>query len=458
VCVFTWLTKDDPFFWDTVQLGSKHAHFFFQSGLRWLPLPTAIDSGHPPIFGYYLAMVWVIFGKTLVASHVAMLPFLLLIGLFLLKIGGRLVGPEAAPWLLFLVFFDPVMLGQSAMISPDIVLAAFFLMALEGMWGRHKWMVVLGVLGLCAISMRGMMTAAALFGWSVLLPLLRKNSFRSVLVTGLLFLPGFIFSTWFLAWHFKTTGWVGHHQGSPWAAAFRLVSIPGFLRNIAIVGWRWADFGRVGELLFLMWALYGLKWRQFKDDKSAFSPLFSITSLLVFLLVFFVPSALWHQNLSAHRYFLPAFFVTHLLVLLLVLRIKSVSLGRKWLLSGLVFCLGLGNFWIYPTGISMDWDSTLAHRPYHGLRSEALRFLTEKNIDFKEVGTEFPNINTGEDVLLNGDDRQFSPKDFELNQYIMASNIYNDFSESDVQRLQNGWLLIWSSAKSGVWIRIYARK
>jgi hypothetical protein len=106
----------------------------------------------------------------------------------------------------------------------------------------------------------------------------------------------------------------------------------------------------------------------------------------------------------------------------------------------------------------MDWDSTLAHRPYHGLRSEALRFLTEKNIDFKEVGTEFPNINTGEDVLLNGDDRQFSPKDFELNQYIMASNIYNDFSESDVQRLQNGWLLIWSSAKSGVWIRIYARK
>ena len=69
-----WAVQHDPFFWDTVQLASKHAHHFYENGLRWTPLPPEIDSGHPPVFGYYLALAWTCFGKTLPASHCAMPP------------------------------------------------------------------------------------------------------------------------------------------------------------------------------------------------------------------------------------------------------------------------------------------------------------------------------------------------------------------------------------------------
>jgi hypothetical protein len=471
------VSRHDPFFWDTVQLGSKHAHFFFENGLQWQPLPTGIDSGHPPVFGYYLAVIWTVFGKTLVASHFAMLPFLLLNVLLLWKIGGRLAGNTWGMALPLLVFLDPVLLGQSVMISPDVVLVASFLLALEGIFGQKKWLVLFGILGLCAISMRGMMTATALLTWAVLLPFLKDFQFRKRLVTGLLFLPGFAFSAWFLWWHWKATGWIGYHDDSPWAGAFSRVPLTGFLKNIAIVGWRWLDFGRVGELILLGWLFYVQVIRKDQRARMHSGAEYPVLSLLICLLVFLLPSALLYQNLSAHRYFLPAFVAGHLLVLQwlagtgTVHRMEHVVAGtptpkvialsasiKKMLLGFVLLCLATGNCWVYPRGISMDWDSTLAHWPYHGLRQEAVLFLESNNIDFAEVGSAFPNLNTGENLLLNGDQRQFSKKDFALNQYIMASNVFNDFSEADYGILSAEWRLIWQKKTSGVWIEIYAKK
>ena len=106
----------------------------------------------------------------------------------------------------------------------------------------------------------------------------------------------------------------------------------------------------------------------------------------------------------------------------------------------------------------MDWDSTLAHWPYHGLRMEAVQFLTSKNIDFALVGTAFPNLNTGENLMLNGDDRQFSAIDFTKNQYVFASNVFNDLSESDYQILEHHWALIWKGTRHGIWIQIFEKK
>lgn len=70
-------TMNFSFFWDTVQLGSKHAHYFYENNFKSLTLPNDIDSGHIPALGLYLAIVWKIFGKSLAISHIAMLPFVL---------------------------------------------------------------------------------------------------------------------------------------------------------------------------------------------------------------------------------------------------------------------------------------------------------------------------------------------------------------------------------------------
>ena len=105
----------------------------------------------------------------------------------------------------------------------------------------------------------------------------------------------------------------------------------------------------------------------------------------------------------------------------------------------------------------MDWDSTLAHRPYHSLRALAIQFIDEHHIDFKEVGSAFPNLNTGESLMLNGDSRQFSPKNYKLNKYILTSNVFNDLGENDYEILERDWSLIWRNTKNGVWMELYKK-
>lgn len=447
--LFAWANQNDPFFWDTVQLGSKHAHFFYDNGLRWAPLPADIDSGHPPVFGWLLAACWTVFGKTLPVGHWMMLPFLIGNIFLLWRLGRQLGGDQWAFWLLPLVLLDPVVLGQSALVSPDIALLFWFLLSVEALSADRRWPLVLGILGLCSISMRGMMTAGALFASMSLQVMLVRVSVWDKAKALSLFLPGFVFAAWFLIWHLLATGWLGFHAGSPWAGAFSRVDAAGFLKNCAIVGWRWTDFGRGFEWLVVFFFLFSPRLKPWVNKQWWL--------YLVLLLLFLTPSALLYRNLSAHRYFLPAFVVFHLIVFQGIVQCGWSNFWKKTVLLGLIIGMATGNLWIYPRGISMDWDSTLAHQPYHRLRADMIRFLETQNIDFSTVGSAFPNLNSGENLLLDGDQRQFAAKDFEHNDYVLASNVFNDFSEADYAVLEKNWRLVKRVEHAGVWMELYRR-
>lgn len=453
-CMAGWTAwvQHDPFFWDTVQLGSKHAHHFYENGLQWTALPSEIDSGHPPVFGYYLALVWTLFGKTLPASHWAMFPFLAGIAILLYRLGEQAGGKGWGCVLALLAILDPVLAGQSALIGPDVPLAFFFLLAVFSLINKHSALAAVAILGLCAISMRGMMTAAGLFAWQLAVQGVQTHKIPDPLRPGLVFLPGAMFAAWFLWWHQNATGWTGFHAGSPWAAAFEPVSGAGFLKNILVLGWRWVDLGR-----FIEWMVLGALLVQWRRKKTGDNTWTRWALLLAALVLFLSPSALLYRNLSAHRYFLPAFLAMHLLVIHLLGHFDLRSLWRKSVLTALFLGLGTGNCWIYPRGISMDWDSTLAHRPYHRLRAEMLAYIEKEKIPFSGIGTAFPNVNYGEHLLLNGDRRTFSEKNYLKNEYILASNVFNDFSETDYEVLQREWLPVNKLEHCGVWLVLYRK-
>ncbi|MCW5921788.1 MAG: hypothetical protein KIS77_05550 [Saprospiraceae bacterium] len=433
-----------------MQLASKHAHHFYENDLLWLPLPEDIDSGHPPTFGYYLACAWSFFGKTLPVSHWAMLPFLLLNVWLLYRLGQQIGDGRWAFWLLPLVLLDPVVASQSTLVSPDIVLTCGFLFALNGILDKHRTFVVFGILMLCMISLRGMMTAGALFMWQAIL----HGRNLSKLVGGAApFLPGFAFAAWFFGWHQAATGWIGMHPNSPWAPTFEPAKDAMLFRNLMVVGWRWLDFGRLFEWLLLAW----LGWRYWPQIKSNHTARHFVL-LLLCLVAFLSPSALLFANVSAHRYFLPGFIALHLLVFQLVATIRFKKIRPNHLLTTLIILFALSNLWVYPRGISVGWDATLAHIPYHRLRAEAVSFLEQESIDFALVGSYFPNLNTGEHLLLNGDPRRFSGKDFVRNQYVFASNVFNDISDEDFHILQRDWTLRKSWTAASVWVEIYQKK
>ncbi len=88
ITIAVWLRScRHPFFWDTIQLASRQAQWYYDQHFKYLLLPDVIDSGHPSGFGMYLALCWQWLGQSLLVSHLAILPFvvLILLGLFRLS-------------------------------------------------------------------------------------------------------------------------------------------------------------------------------------------------------------------------------------------------------------------------------------------------------------------------------------------------------------------------------------
>ncbi len=449
VIVATWLVKDHPFFWDTVQLGSKQAHFFFANGFGSFILPVEIDSGHPPFFGVYLALVWKAFGKTLAVSHFAMLPFLLGNVYLLTKMAAWLRPDHRPGWLLLFAFADPVLASQSILVSPDIVLVSFLLLCLHGILTQRKWQVILGATGLALVSTRGMMVAFALglFSLPALSRFRAEKNFLRVIVSRLaLFIPAAVAGGGFLLYHYLSTGWIGYHEASTWAPSFERTDLSGFFRNAAILGWRMLDFGRVFIWLGIAWLIY--KRLPVKDLRHVFDNTeWRLLKLLALLALCLLPAMAMHAGLSGHRYLLPIFLVLTFFFVKILPKEK-----HRWnKLSALVLAgLLSGNFWLYPKNIAMGWDATLAHLPWYPLSKEIIHRIGEEGIALSEVGTAFPNIGPREIFELNGREDGFKARSPESDCYILYSNVMNDFTDEEVHALESDWEVIEKLEKGGL--------
>lgn len=461
ICIMAvFAARYHPFFWDTIQLGAKHAHWYFEQGFAQLQLPQELDSGHPPTFGMYLALMWLLFGKSLVVSHFVMLPFLLAIVFFLWRIGQYFLLQKNAAWLLLLAFADPVLASQSLLISPDVALACFFLMGVYAVLIQQHWLKVPAALGLAMISMRGMMCVVVLYLWEVSTSYSHHKSIhhftRSAVQKTSSYVPAGLFALVFLIWHQLQTGWIGYHPGSPWAPAFQKISsIPEFIKNVGLLGWRLLDFGRVFVWLALFFILLRSKsiTQLLKNDKIRQSLLLFAVSILLLS-----PTFLLYKSLNAHRYLLPIFLSFTICFVTIIF--YALSHQKSRIISLIIAFIGLssGNFWVYPDKISQGWDSTLAHLPYYQLRANMIQAIKQAGIPFEAIGTAFPEIGAMKYRDLSGVEAGFEEKDFSKHHYILYSNIMNDFTDQEIDTLQKNWKPVKKFTKGKIKVILYQKQ
>jgi hypothetical protein len=450
-CIFlfsacwVWAVSGLPFFWDSVQLGSLHARFFYDHQLVWQALPGEIDSGHPPLLGYYLAWVWTWAGDSLWVSHWAMLPFVALLFAGIFTLGCHLSGLTTG-WTLFLLCLaDPVTAGQLTLIGPDLLLMGGFVWVLYGQLRGCKWVVAAAGMLLILSGMRGMMMGVALSIYAVFLHYHRSHSWRYTLNRVLPLAPAFLIALIFFWWHYDAVGWVGYHADSTWAPAFERVGLADGCRNILVLVWRWLDFGRWALLIFVGAWLW----------KFRLSLPYQWVVLLLIVLFCSSISALIYKNLSAHRYFMPAFFCLSLLTSHALVSLRGWR--RYGIQMSLIFSLATGNLWVYPTGVAMGWDATLAYLPYHKLRYDALKFLEKSGVPFEEVGSYFPNLRAEDAYFLNRDGRAMV-KISSDNRFRLVSNLFNDMQRKDWEHLERTWRRVWYERRCGVWMAVYSKK
>ncbi len=432
----TWTVRSNFFFWDTIQLGSKHAHFFYETSFQSLLLPDEIDSGHPPFYGMYLALAWKIFGKTLIVSHLSTLPFLWGTTWQSLKLGEKTLGEWQAPLFILILKVNPIMAGQSVMMSPDVVLVFFFLLGLNAIFKNNFFLLSIALLGLSLISMRGMMTAAMLFVFQLYL---FKNSIltqpKTIFRLVMPYLPSGLSAFGFLVFHYYQKGWIGYHAGSEWADAFQIVDFQGFIKNCIVYIWRLVDNG---HLLLWFVIIFGL-YKKRKD--TIFQNTRQLFILLVISIIVLTPTLVIYKGLLQHRYLLPIYLILNLLCLKIISDLKMGKL--QTMLHAIVF-VGLlsGHFWIYPQPIATSWDTTLSQLPYYRLRTEMMQYIDNQHIKYKDIGTAYPNLSSFKYIDLTESTESLSPLDFEKNKYIFYSNVMNDFNRAELDELQKNWKVV----------------
>jgi hypothetical protein len=483
ILVLVGININNFFFWDSVQLGSKHASFYYFNNYSSLLLPDEIDSGHIPAFGMYLALIWKLFGRSLWISHLSMLPFVLGIAIQLYKLLKRFVVNKHLFFAFFLVLLDPTLLSQMTLISPDVPLTFFFLLGLNATLNNKAGWIMISAIFLFLTSMRGMMISLCILFLDLYHNIFFKENIKSIIPSllkkGLKYLPSFLLSAIykqyaketfiklfkrsliylpalliFIAYslfHYREKGWIGFHQNSSWAECFEPVGLNGFIYNIGILGWRMIDFGRIGVWISFI-ILFTFYHKQILNNSKTHLLLF----LFILSFILLPANMLWAKNLTAHRYLIPLYLIFSIFCAQILFSFYVKEKLRYALITLWGTLIISGNFWIYPNKISMGWDSTLAHLPYYDLRNKALEYLDKKGINFNAVASFFPNEASLNEIDLTGDQRKFSIYNGK-NQYVFYSNIYN-IDDQIYDEIYNEYEIIQKFNKNRIYIHVLEKK
>lgn len=425
-------TARNALFWDTVQFAADHPSWYYDHNFKYFFLPAESDSGHPPTFGMYLALMWKLMGKSLWVSHTAMLPFLIIIVAQAVKLGENLfpANKRFAAFCTAIVLSEAALLSQCTLVSPDIWVAAFFLYGLNSVLRKSPYHLTLAVILMAMLSMRAMMGAFCLYLFS--LSYNRKEAGQTIkgIVLYLFrkvwpFVPGGLLAVSFFVAHYYAKGWAGHPPpSSTWGGGFVIMPFPRILLNVVILFWRIVDIGKI--LTVLVFLVLCLKWLFRKNILDGSEDRNTLQSLFILVLSLFLITALPlapYQGLLTHRYFIPLYFSIAVFALYLLFHSQW---KRKVLIASLMVLVQLsGNFWTYPQQISQGWDSTLGHLPFYSLRKEFRAYMKQNGIEKNDVATSFTLVQSDSRIDLKGDTLPFRDFETDSTQYVWYCNASN---------------------------------
>lgn len=449
--LLVFLSRNLGFFWDNVLLSSKMSHFFYEHGWNGFILDNSVDCGHPPFFAVYLAAAWKLMGKTLWASHLAMLPILGILVYHYYRIIAYFL-PATLMWLGVLVFVtEPTLIAQCTMVSNEVVQFTCFIWALSLMLRRKYLWLILPTIIMTAVSMRAVMVVFGLFLAQFVLTKIRERKWAWSSV--LYYIPSALF---FVAWnyyHYLETGWFFTNLGSRWSESYGSSDMMGFIKNFLIVGWHFLDFGRIAPwLLLLIPGISILKSMKIEKRHWEFLGifLFSLLPVFAFLLSRDLP--------IGHRYFTSWYLLATLGVAMILGEWKNIK-WRNIAIGAMTFFLLTGNLWTYPDKIAQGWDSTLGHLPYFSLRTDMIEFMEENKIPFDEVAAGYTMHASSKIIMLENTEEPFLQRQSQAKEanYFWYSNIVNSFTDEELDDFENNWELLKEMQCVGVKHRLYKR-
>ena len=447
--VLKFFTLENCFFWDNTAGYSMPASYLLENGFLSFVYPAQYVA-EPPLAHLYLALLWSLFGKSLLVAHLSITVFSLGVIWQVYRLCERLE-TKYTPYIFLLVLLEPALSTQMILISPDVITCFFALLSVNLLLeNKRSWLALSGLfLGL--VSIRGFVVCSGLgLAYLVILIAIDKKSFKEAFRY---VFPSFVpvllvLGAWFL-YRKWDTGYFMYQPGFEYQEHRELASLSYMIRNIASLAIRMFDSGRIIVWILLFVAVLKIGIKNFFSFIVR-SPL-SIIYLSVLLTMSLVTIPM--TNPFGDRYFI----VLYILLALVTARLLSEAYGGtkiRVIFIGMILVLVSGNFWVYSEKMSKAWDSVLCHFSYYPLRQEMITYLDEQGISVNDVSASFPLDSSFSDTEANEDNRRFSSVDFDKSQYIIYSNIYN-WDDEYIDALCMDWKLQKEFKYGLIYIRLY---
>lgn len=420
---------DVPIFWDSIDCLSRTAHLIYDNDMRYYVIDPKFDNGDPHILPYYLAFVWSVFGKSLLVSHLAFMPFAIGSFIQMANLSKRVLGEDKCGLMAFVLgcavmFCDTSFLSQMMLVSVDVCVVFFSLYTINKILAGSRVGLIFGFMGLI-VTRRGMLIAASLMVVYFLGLLLRdkKRFLSKEFISYLLpLVPTCLAVLVYVGMRMYYTGWIFTSEENVWAGTGEAVGIVGIIKNCVVYVWQNMDFGRI-----VLWGVFfvciyrvGLK-RLFEKD------LWYVVMMYIVLHLVFVSVTIPLSNSFGERYFIVHFVLFSFIVCRLV-SVVYIGRVREMLFGVMLLCLLGGNFTLYPETIKTNWECTLKHLTFHALREDCFEYLEEEGIPLESVSSGF-SVSGRQDLIFINDSRVVISSDKNESDYYLYSNVCNESDE-----------------------------
>jgi hypothetical protein len=453
-CTIGLLSLNLPFFWDQL-LNSRIAVWLFDTNFSSLILPKSLDFGHPPFFGFYIALFWKVLGKSLISSHMAMIPILMGIAWQYFKLTSRFFTGKFLILSLLLLLAEPTILAQCTMVSSDVAMLFFYLLAVNSILDRKKIFLIISLIVLPLLNIRGVSFSISLFCFDIILAIVSLKEYHFKIKYFLIFMiSGMVALTWYV-FHYYKTGWMFFMPSSIYESARRVDNLSGILRNLVVIWFCFLEYGRILMWGFICFVLITnvSKFKEFAQNIE----FKSIVSIFITPFIIFTVFVSLINNYIGPRYFLVIYLN---LILLFVYFLKTYNLSKikKYIVASIVF-LGLitGHLWVYPEKIANGWDCTLAHVPYFKLREQMNDYIVKSKIPIDSISSRFPISYDYRFANLSDSTLEFHYSNVQTDKYILYSNIINDFTDEEIDQLKQ-YKIVKEYSKSRIYIILYQRQ
>ncbi len=375
--LLTWFSRSIPFFWDGTFF-SQLSLAFYENGFNYFIAPENFDTGGFPLYSVYLANIWKLFGKSLLVSHFALLPFLIGIAFEYFKLAKQFLAGKMLVFAMLLLVLEPCFITQSVLMGYDVLLIYFYFLSLNALLLNKTILFQVSLALLCLSSVRGMLLACSLL---LIDAYIHRKINYSMIKKYVLALVCVIF---WVCYHQLKTGWFiinpireDTHE--------RILPFSMIVKQLIYSIWKIIDFGRIGLWFFFIFYFFILQKNKYMENKKT---IFALVFIPLLVLIFgMIPFG----NPIGHKYFIVSFLLLNIAFCFALQQLQN----RKTITIVVAFSSMLlisGNFWIYPSKYGNGWDASLKIISFFELKKEMDNYILIQHISSQDVGTQFPLI------------------------------------------------------------------